>query len=218
MITKINEYATHMASKGPEYSELKSLDSYFMHECPHPTQVREWDAFMDDLFDQDETADGKIRQYLNELYDDEIVQAVEFGKKLKGAITAVAERKRILESNMSGDSVVLTELSNGNLSLKVNDEGKAEIEDLQSRYGGDENQILGELLDSYFGNGYSNLTGQIGLTDSFIIGIDWDLDDKGEWIETDSSKAWMLPDYMVVDYAEKLKKEGEIIFTLASQS
>jgi hypothetical protein len=206
-------------NKSSEFLELKELDKYFMHECKHKSIVNKWETFMENLFDQDVTEDGKLRQYLNELYENEILEAIQYGNELKNSVTVstVSEKRKIIESNMSGNSVFLTELSNGNLLFKVDDIGKEEIKDLQNK-GLIENEILSELLENYFGNGYQNLTGVIGMTESFIIGKDWEITDDGNYEETSQSKSWWLPNYMVVDYIKQLLKTGQIIFTIASQS
>lgn len=121
------------------------------------------------------------------------------------------------ESLAGSQATELKELENGNLLMTINDEGKEEIKDLQEN-GLSENEILTEMLEGYLTNGYDNLTGLIGLTDSFIIGLNWDRNDEGDYIENEEAKAWWLPDYMVTDYIEKLLTEGQIIFTLAQSN
>jgi hypothetical protein len=106
----------------------------------------------------------------------------------------------------------LQRLDNGNLKFIITSEEMLELIDDDGKRSDEE--ILFDLLEVYFGNGFHNLTGQVGLTDSPIIGEDWDLTDDG-FVETESSKTWFLPDYMVTDYVVELLKNGYIEFQLA---
>lgn len=137
---------------------------------------------------------------------------------LMSGLTIYVFKKNFLDKNnesvAGSEATTLTELENGNLLMTINDEGKEEIKDLQER-GLTENEILTEMLEGYLTNGYDNLTGLIGMTESFIIGLNWDRNDEGDYIDNEEAKAWWLPDYMVTDYIEKLLTEGQIIFTLA---
>jgi hypothetical protein len=109
----------------------------------------------------------------------------------------------------------LTQLENGNLEITLLPDGIEEIKDQQEKDKIDDD-ILFELIESYFGNGYHNLTGQVGLTDSPIIGYDWDLQDDGSYKEYPSgSKTWWFPNYMVESPLETLLKEGKVIFLAA---
>lgn len=194
------------------YEDLTTLDRYFLHTCKNAEISNEWDDYLENLFKDDVTESGSHRKYLSELTRDEQYEAVLFGLKLKQKCEST-----ITESLAGSDATTLTELENGNLLMTINDEGKEEIKDLQEK-GLSENEILAEMLEGYLTNGYDNLTGLIGLTDSFIIGLNWDRNDEGDYIENEEAKAWWLPDYMVTDYIEKLLTEGQITFTLAQSN
>jgi hypothetical protein len=73
--------------------------------------------------------------------------------------------------------------------------------------------VLFSLLEQHFGNGWTNLTRQIGLTDSIILGSDVSIDDDGKAEFNENSKVYWFPNYMVTNYAEEIKAEGKLIFT-----
>jgi hypothetical protein len=70
------------------------------------------------------------------------------------------------------------------------------------------------LEDSrYLGNGWSDLTGQVGLTDSPIIGYDISIDEEGNPEIDDNSTIYFFPNYMMINPFEVLYKTGNVKFT-----
>jgi hypothetical protein len=110
------------------------------------------------------------------------------------------------------DYATLTQLKNGNLEISLGKDGFEEIADLRADGKRTDDDILLSLIENYFGNGYNNLTGMVGLTDSLIIGYGWDLTDEGNWELIEGSQTWWFPNYMVENPLETLINEGKVIF------
>jgi len=111
----------------------------------------------------------------------------------------------------------LKELKNGKLEISLTKEGKEELQELLRSYKMySDDEILFELLKDHFGNGYTNLTGQVGLTNSFIIGRDVDYTEEGKMEITEDSKVWWFPNYMVSCYINILERDGKILFILSN--
>ena len=73
---------------------------------------------------------------------------------------------------------------------------------------------LSDLLDSsrYLGNGWSDVTGHIGLTEAPAIGHNIDIDDNGNPIISEDSEVFYFPDYMIINEWETLYNTGKVIF------
>jgi len=85
-------------------------------------------------------------------------------------------------------------------------------EEFIEKYGNDNPypEIWDLLEDSgYLGNGYFDLTDQVGLTSSPIIGYDIDIDDKGNFVEGD---VYWYPDYQVINPFRILLEQGKVVF------
>lgn len=77
---------------------------------------------------------------------------------------------------------------------------------------------VSEILEysSYGGNGWHDLTGQVGLTGSPIIAHDIDHDETtGDPLLNDSSSIYWFPDYQVKDPWQELMQSGQVFFPKA---
>lgn len=106
-------------------------------------------------------------------------------------------------------------LDNGDLLLEITNDAINEIEEMQDKKYSDE-EILITLLEYQFGNGLSDLTGKVGLTDSIIIGnnLNYNEEEDTEYID-DETNVWYYPYYMINSYVDELIKNKKIIFKLA---
>ncbi len=117
---------------------------------------------------------------------------------------------------MNKNPITLTILDNGNLEIKRNISRK----DFKELYLDKKRKDYirpewGNILDEsrYLGNGWEDLKGHLGLTDSPIIGHDVIRDDDEHIIEAD--KVWWFPEYMIIDELEELLKNKKVVFRMA---
>jgi hypothetical protein len=104
-------------------------------------------------------------------------------------------------------------LENGNMVLRLTPDAVEEISELQEK-GYTDQDILIDLLEFQFSNGFTNITGNAGLTESVVIAQDMAYNEETdeEYVD-DETKVWFYPDYMIRDYVEQLLEEKELIFT-----
>lgn len=98
----------------------------------------------------------------------------------------------------------ITEIPEG-LKIELTDEGREYLADTQN----DHTSIWLDFLEEYSTNGsymwvHPEKVG--AMTDSPIIGIDFDYDEEDEIQESENCRYWYFPDYMV-------KNEFEILLT-----
>jgi hypothetical protein len=114
--------------------------------------------------------------------------------------------------------VTLTRTGNG-LQIILTD--KAALQDIFDRCEKQNRPVTAfEILDfpsGYIGNGWDDITGKAGLTDSPIIAYNIGYDDDGEPEIYSDSEVYWFPDYMIVDPFDKLLKEGGVFFNLAEK-
>jgi hypothetical protein len=111
----------------------------------------------------------------------------------------------------------LTRKPNQNLLFTLTNEGREELLDLiESGQLGDDD-ILFTLLEQFFCNGFTNLTGSdVGLTESVLIGENIIIGDTGmDYEYNEDSKVWWYPDYMLHLYKDILLRDNAIEFTFA---
>jgi hypothetical protein len=116
--------------------------------------------------------------------------------------------------------LMITELANGNLSVKATDNGVELIENYikSEPY----NMIWCDLLESHSSNGsYSyfdsetRMTNPLALTGAPCIAESMHYDDDGE--ATAEGKNWYLADYATFDEMRALMHGEEVIFNLIEQ-
>jgi hypothetical protein len=115
--------------------------------------------------------------------------------------------------NQEGAFVGVKFISNS-MELYLTNEGKEKIK---------EDKDLDELnfFDEYFEDiqvnsdieFVSNLgEAGFGLTDAPGFMVNYDIDDKGQHVETSDSKLYYYNDYMLYNFLEVLKRDGVVIF------
>jgi len=89
---------------------------------------------------------------------------------------------------------------------------KGAKEDLQDLINGDPVVTVTDILDAsgYLGNGWSDLSDQIGMTGAPIIGFGVVLNDDGKAI--DYERGFWFPKHEGEFWLETLLKKGEVIF------
>lgn len=121
-------------------------------------------------------------------------------------------------NHVNGDygNFIFELLPNNNLKMTITDAGREEILDIVERHPEyNDYTIMHELMDGpkggLWGNGWADLTGNVGLTDAFAIGYDYQIDETtGEPI--DAVGVWAYMDYQVSSMVEKIMEDGFIIF------
>ncbi len=113
----------------------------------------------------------------------------------------------------------LEQLENKNLKLVLTEEGREKLEDLikEEKI---ELEILEDLLEYNSCNGQITfvLPNEIGaLTDSIILSTDYEYKNE-ESEERNYYNIFWFPNYMVVNLAEKLLEDGQLIFTNSNNS
>lgn len=112
----------------------------------------------------------------------------------------------------------LTRKENQNLLFTLTEEGREELLDLiESGKLGDDD-ILCTLLEQYFCNGFTYLTGSdVGLTESILIGENIIIGDSGmDYEYNEDSKVWWYPNYQIELYKDILLRDNSIEFTFAA--
>jgi hypothetical protein len=110
----------------------------------------------------------------------------------------------------------LTRKPNQNLLFTLTKEGREELLDLIQSDKLNDEQILITLLEQYFCNGFTNLTGSdAGLTESIMIGEDIIMTDSGDFEFDDKSKVWWYPYYQIESYTDIMIRDNSIEFTFA---
>jgi len=125
----------------------------------------------------------------------------------------VSASKKTAALSEEGTYASLTELPNGDLSIKVTDLGREELPAMLEK-SKDENYIMPDLLEDIFANSSWGMVQpeDIGaLTSAPIIGYDMLPDDEGNI--SSEGKVWWYPNYAVSNAMEELLEKGETIFT-----
>lgn len=116
-----------------------------------------------------------------------------------------------LGGNRGNNRFTLEVGAKDNLIIKATDTGKEDIEQGLVKDIYDVLESSGAL-----GDGWCLVSPEdIGaLTDAPIIGYGIDVDDRGNY-SLRGSWVWWYPDYAITDPLEELKKNGEVIFSIA---
>lgn len=121
----------------------------------------------------------------------------------------------------------VSQLSNGNLLIKLSATGKRELSELLQRYKTQEYYSFfvdlfeeGAGTSSIFGNGHHFLSDDdkfyLGiLTDSIVLGYGAIYDSHNDDALIDFEKTWWFPDYQIVCPIKELLTKGQVTFTLS---
>lgn len=107
---------------------------------------------------------------------------------------------------------------NGNLTFIADAKNLEDLQGIKDRVGGNDVGFLAQMLDEFGFVGNAQLWGispeHIGaLTEAPMLSDDVEHDDEGNVHVR--GKVWYFPDYMVVDFAQKLLDEGRVTFRVA---
>ena len=99
-----------------------------------------------------------------------------------------------------------TLLDNGNLKVTLT------VDDL-AEHNENEYACIAAMLEQFqlLGNGWSDVTGDIGLTNADAIGYDVEYNDNGEVI--DMPLMWYHNSYMIRSWEDDIAEQGYAIFT-----
>jgi len=118
-----------------------------------------------------------------------------------------------------GEYVDFEILSNGNLRISLNANGKIELTEMNNLPEERLNDYdkLRELMEFQLCNGWAwvNSEDVSALTDAPILSDDANYNDDG--IMEVNGEVWWYPDYQTIDLAKELLETGELIFTKAEE-
>ena len=119
---------------------------------------------------------------------------------------------------INGKYISLTELKNGNLQITLNTENLVDANEIYDTFKQGNNSYNGmfwDLLEDIICNSSFDLLAPENvnaLTDSLLIGFDFELNDSGKYCETDTSKLWWYENYQIICPIETLFKNNVVIF------
>jgi len=115
---------------------------------------------------------------------------------------------------MNGAYASLSVLENGDLSIKITELGRGELEEFLTKTK-DEREIMPDLLEDIFVNsdwGMVQPEDICALTSAPLISSGLDYDFHG-LVSVD--KIWWFPNYQITNAMEELLEKGEVVFSLA---